>query len=68
MGDDVLVTPAPVEKTLVLGEHLYGMTLFDISAAFPSVCWAWLWAVIEALRLPVWGARSVRGLMEGFEA
>lgn len=38
-------------------------TLFDISAAFPSVCWDWVWAVMAALEVPDWVHRAARGLM-----
>lgn len=65
MGDKILLTLAAMEKALILGEHSFGTTLFDTSAAFPSVSWEWLRAMLDALRLPDWVIKAVCGLMIG---
>lgn len=67
MGDNILLTLASMEKALILGAHSFGTRLFDISAAFPSVAWERIWALLEAVSLPIWVVR-VWGLMEGSEA
>lgn len=46
----------------------FGATLFDISAAFPSVTREGLRAILVELGLPVWAERAVRSLMANSDA
>lgn len=68
MGDNILRSPAAMGAPVVVGAEWPCTTLFDIMAAFPSVSWAWIAAVLEAVDLPRWTCRAVGGLMENSSA
>lgn len=59
-----MLTLAPMEMALILGAHSFGATLINASAAVPSVAWEWMWALLEALRLPTvaWAHGGLRGV------
>lgn len=51
-----------MEAAVIIGAEAPCITLFDVSAALPSVSWAWIEAVLDAVGVPPWVAYAVKGL------
>lgn len=68
MLEHIVRTVAPMHRAPSYDAMDVGIVLFDIKAAFPSLGWAWIWAVLEEMNIPAWLITALRALYEGSTA